>query len=524
MAELAWPADLGHGTFVGRFGFMDADNHDPDREPNITSATGGTVTITPSARSVRYSGAQGPMILAARPAKGVIDSEGYLCTAKADGSAGDRGMVFPATDDTDLTPTNWTYEVSIILDGQVRIPAFHVKLPTGATVDLSLAAPVPSSGGTAVVVDPKTAERAEAAAAQAEATVAGIDRAITEYVAANPDLQGDPGPPGASVVGGVDQGDGTIRFVLSDGSQTDPVTLPPGPAGRGIDSISDPSPEGMVTVTYTDGVTQDVRAIRGQDGRGIASISDPDAESRVTVTYTDGTTQQVQAIRGRDGRAPVIEWAGTALVVDGVAGPDLRGAPGAASTVPGPAGPPGAVPVASDYLVVGPGRPDAPTTTGMTSAALAALPVGCEYRSTDGASVGAWVWRKRPTGWVVTQGDTGWVTLTDPDIWAEGGMMFRRVDSSLYWKVGTGAYGLFRWSAAFPNGTLKASVIPAPFRPQGTSAYITLRTDAPSKAVVGAFEIQTTGHVVRRTTDNGTLTSDTLSGPTSNAWPTTLTP
>lgn len=224
--------------------------------------------------------------------------------------------------------------------------------------------------------------------------------------------QGDPGRPGVSVVGGVDQGDGTVRFVLSDGTETDPVVLPPGPAGRGIVSVSDPDAESRVTITYTDGSTSTVQAIRGQDGRGIASISDPDAESRVTVTYTDGTTQQVQAIRGRDGRAPVIEWAGTALVVDGVAGPDLRGAPGAASTVPGPPGPPGAVPVASDYLVVGPGRPDAPTTTGLSVAQIAALPVGCEYRSTDGASVGAWVWRKRPTGWVVTDGDTGWVDVS----------------------------------------------------------------------------------------------------------------
>ena len=169
MAELAWPADLGHGTFTGRFGFMDADSHDPDREPDITSATGGTVTITPSIKSVRYTGAQGPMILAARPAKGVIDAEGYLCTSQEDGSAGDRGMVFPATDDTDLTPTDWTYEVSIILDGQVRVGTFNVKLPAGATVDLSLAVPVPSSGGTAVVVDPTTAERAENAATRAEA-------------------------------------------------------------------------------------------------------------------------------------------------------------------------------------------------------------------------------------------------------------------------------------------------------------------------------------------------------------------
>lgn len=168
MAELAWPADLGHGTFIGRFGFMDADSHDEDREPDITSATGGTVTITPSIKSVRYSGVQGPMILAGRAAKGVIDAEGYLCTMNADGKAGDQGMVFPATDDTDLSPTDWTYSVSIVLDGSIRLPSFDVKLPEGSTVDLSVAVPVPPSGGTAIVVDPTTATRAEAAADRAE--------------------------------------------------------------------------------------------------------------------------------------------------------------------------------------------------------------------------------------------------------------------------------------------------------------------------------------------------------------------
>ena len=238
--------------------------------------------------------------------------------------------------------------------------------------------------------------------------------------------RGEEGDPGASVVGGRDNGDGTVSFELSDGTFTDPVVLPPGPAGRGI-----------------------------------ASISDPDADSRVTITFTDDTTATVQAIRGANGHTPAITWEGTSIVVDGEQGPDLKGEPGADSTVPGPAptvswdgdrlvvegvtgpsltgpdgpaptvawsgdrlvvggvqgpsltgpastipGPPGAVPTTSDYLVVGPGRPDAPTTTGMTSAALAALPVGCEYRSTDGASVGAWVWQKRPTGWVVAVGDT----------------------------------------------------------------------------------------------------------------------
>uniref|UniRef100_UPI001C12F6AF hypothetical protein n=1 Tax=Actinomyces faecalis TaxID=2722820 RepID=UPI001C12F6AF len=39
-------------------------------------------------------------------------------------------------------------------------------------------------------------------------------------------------------------------------------------------------------------------------------------------------------------------------------------------------------------------------------------PVGSTYVSTDGAGVGAWVWRRRPTGWVVVDGDTGWLDLS----------------------------------------------------------------------------------------------------------------
>ena len=111
-------------------------------------------------------------------------------------------------------------------------------------------------------------------------------------------------------------------------------------------------------------------------------------------------------------------------------------------------------------LVVGPGRPDAPTTTGMTSAALAALPVGCEYRSTDGASVGAWVWRKRPTGWVVTEGDTGWVDLTPswrgtdvPASAPDGAILVRRTPE-----------GVTAWAVALPVlGTAPGGPLPAGF-------------------------------------------------------------
>ena len=333
--------------------------------------------------------------------------------------------------------------------------------------------------------------------------------------------RGEQGPPGASVTGAVDNGDQTVSFTLSDGTETAPVAIPPGPQGeRGAEGPEGPpgpqGPQGPKGDTGEAGPKGD-KGDPGPASTVPGPAGEPGPEGPVGPAGPAGEPGPAGE-RGPEGPAGPKGDPGP----EGPVGP--KGDPGPASTVPGPPGPPGAVPTTSDYLVVGPGRPDAPTTTGLSSAQIAALPVGCEYRSTDGASVGAWVWRKRPTGWTVTQGDTGWVTLADPDVWSTGGMMVRRVDSNLYWKVGTGQYGLFRWAAAFPDGTSKSFVIPAPFRPQGTSAYITLRTDGPSKGVVGAFEIQTTGIVVRRTTDNGTLTSDTLSGPTSNAWPTTLTP
>ena len=182
----------------------------------------------------------------------------------------------------------------------------------------------------------------------------------------------------------------------------------------------------------------------------------------------------------------------------------------------------GAVPTASDYLVVGPGRPDAPTTTGLSSAQIAALPVGCEYRSTDGASVGAWVWRKRPMGWTVTDGDTGWCAVTDAGVFQSGGILVRRTTTSLTIKVGTGAYGLFSWASTFANNASMENILPVGFRPDATSVYVTARTDHPAKSVVGAIEFETSGVIARRTTQASGLTSDALSIPISTAWPFTL--
>ena len=44
--------------------------------------------------------------------------------------------------------------------------------------------------------------------------------------------RGEQGPPGASVTGAVDNGDQTVSFTLSDGTETTPVAIPPGPQGE----------------------------------------------------------------------------------------------------------------------------------------------------------------------------------------------------------------------------------------------------------------------------------------------------
>ena len=128
-------------------------------------------------------------------------------------------------------------------------------------------------------------------------------------------------------------------------------------------------------------------------GVGVESIRDEDGDGTATVLYTDGG---VDFLPLPPGPAPSVEWDGPRLNVGGVVSPDLTGP---VSQVPGP---PGAVPTAADYFIVGPGRPDVPATTG--GLVSSSTPVGATYTSTDGAGVGAHVWLKTGGGWIVTHG------------------------------------------------------------------------------------------------------------------------
>ena len=79
--------------------------------------------------------------------------------------------------------------------------------------------------------------------------------------------RGEQGPPGASVTGAVDNGDQTVSFTLSDGTETDPVTIPPGPQGeRGPEGPrGERGPEGPQGIQGIPGV-QGERGPEGPEG------------------------------------------------------------------------------------------------------------------------------------------------------------------------------------------------------------------------------------------------------------------
>lgn len=205
--------------------------------------------------------------------------------------------------------------------------------------------------------------------------------------------RGPVGPAGPGIDGGYADDDGNLILVLDNGVTVEPIPLPRGPEG----------PEGP----------------QGPKGdQGIQGPEGPQGPKGSTGLQGEVGPKGDKGDKGEVGP-------------EGPQGP--KGDKGDNSTVPGPVGPPGAVLSPESMIVVGPGRPDDPTTTGMDPADLTALPVGAEYRSTDGAGVGAWVWRKRPSGWTVIDGDTDWIAIT-AETKPEAQVYLRRINDSISWQ------------------------------------------------------------------------------------------
>ena len=158
--------------------------------------------------------------------------------------------------------------------------------------------------------------------------------------------------------------------------------------------------------------------------------------------------------------------------------------------------------------------PDVPSTTAGTI--TGAEPVGAEYRSTDGAGVGAFVWMKRPGGkWEVTDGDTGWrrfdkTTLSGIGS-AFGFVAIRRIGASVYFtpndvQVTTaGKVALGIGALSVPGFSLSGWQVSGMYR-EGSS--------------VGTVFWNSSGFGINCSI--GVWTSGMLTAPTADPWPTTL--
>lgn len=123
---MALPTNVGFGTVTWR------------SIDSIGVNSTGTVTFTPSPKKLlNVTAAPSPVTILPKPV--VVDL--------VDGSF---SQALVATDDPQNNPAGWTYKVTFKLDGVVVDP-FDIEVPEGATVDLSVVAPVSSGNGTMIM-------------------------------------------------------------------------------------------------------------------------------------------------------------------------------------------------------------------------------------------------------------------------------------------------------------------------------------------------------------------------------------
>ena len=182
-----------HGYVTGRYLTAVADGPDDDHLMDFTPAQ-GKVIFTPETVIRRHEGPS-PALVVQRPVECPINSQGYLTSPD-----GWRGVYLI------VGIYSVRFEVQgAQVPGPKRIEVKETHTPD-APLDLVLSMPEVVPPGSVVVVNETTAQRAEAAAARAEAVVTNLESEVRAVVLASPELKGkkgdkgdkgDPGAPGA---------------------------------------------------------------------------------------------------------------------------------------------------------------------------------------------------------------------------------------------------------------------------------------------------------------------------------------
>lgn len=102
----------------------------------------GSVVFTPSLTNQFINDAGANTIMAPTPTRVMLDSNGQF------------SVVLGTTDDPDINPTGWTYEVEIVTGGtETQRTAYSISLPAGGSpIDLADISPTVSLSGTTILV------------------------------------------------------------------------------------------------------------------------------------------------------------------------------------------------------------------------------------------------------------------------------------------------------------------------------------------------------------------------------------
>ena len=174
-----------HGYVTGRYLTAVADGPDDDHLMDFTPAK-GKVIFTPETVIRRHEGPS-PALVVQRPVECPINSQGYLTSPD-----GWRGVSLI------VGIYSVRFEVQgAQVPGPKRIEVKETHTPD-APLDLVLSMPEVVPPGSVVVVNETTAQRAEAAAARAEAVVTNLESEVRAVVLASPELKGERGEPGAT--------------------------------------------------------------------------------------------------------------------------------------------------------------------------------------------------------------------------------------------------------------------------------------------------------------------------------------
>lgn len=129
------PSNVGSGTVVGRF--IDGAG------ANIS----GKVTFVPSPKKLlNVSADPSPVTILPKPVEATLVN-------------GALSQVLTATDDADNNPVGWTWQAQFSFTN-ATLESFSFALPEGATVDLTVVAPVSTSNGAIITAGPPGADGA----------------------------------------------------------------------------------------------------------------------------------------------------------------------------------------------------------------------------------------------------------------------------------------------------------------------------------------------------------------------------